>query len=238
MLNLCSTHCLGWGPNQANHWVPSPAPHQTPLQVWQDLRHCHTSAKVCPQFHSLTWPSLDCQLRCYPSWQVRMHCSAWHRDRWLRAWRCQELVVGPEFWDGVPALTAQCRWDLQPSPQALHWPWRYVPVRRCQLCSTMPRQILHQKTAAAAMKRTWTLWTTAPGRREQIEHPLEDPLEDHNVHMASAPLYWRTAGVRPLPPYFSHHIFNVFMPYLASTPYVSQTIVLSTVYLVFLFYLD
>ena len=38
--------------------------------------------------------------------------------------------------------------------------------------------------------------TTAPGR-EQIEHPLEDPLEDHDVHTASAPLYWGTARVRP-----------------------------------------
>ena len=88
------------------------------------------------------------------------------------------------------------------------------------------------------MKRTWTLRTTVPGRREQIEHPLEDPLEDHNVHIASTPLYWRTAGVRLLQPYFSRHIFNVFMPYLASTPYVSRTIVLSAVYLLFLFYLD
>ena len=47
------------------------------------------------------------------------------------------------------------------------------------------------------MKRTSTLQATAPGR-EQIEHPLEDSLEDHDIHMASVPLYWRTTRVRPL----------------------------------------
>ena len=56
----------------------------------------------------------------------------------------------------------------------------------------MPRQI-HQKTAAAAMKRTWTPQKIAPGREW-----TEDPLEDHDIHTASAPLYWRTAGVRLL----------------------------------------
>ena len=40
---------------------------------------------------------------------------------------------------------------------------------------------VHQKTAAV-MKRTWTPQTTAPGREQ-----TEDPLEDHNVHMASTP---------------------------------------------------
>ena len=37
--------------------------------------------------------------------------------------------------------------------------------------------------------------TTAPGSKQ-----MEDLLEDHNAHMASAPsapLYWRTAGVKP-----------------------------------------
>ena len=53
------------------------------------------------------------------------------------------------------------------------------------------RQIPHQKTAAV-MKRTWMPRTTAPGREQ-----IEDSLEDHDVHMASTPLYWRTAGVRP-----------------------------------------
>ena len=33
MLSLCLTHCLGWDPSQANHWVPSPAHRQTPLQA-------------------------------------------------------------------------------------------------------------------------------------------------------------------------------------------------------------
>ena len=33
---------------------------------------------------------------------------------------------------------------------------------------------------------------TAPGRER-----TEDPLEDHDVHTASVPLYWHTAGVRP-----------------------------------------
>ena len=42
------------------------------------------------------------------------------------------------------------------------------------------------------MKRTWTLQTTAPGREQ-----IEDALEDHNIHKASVPLYWRTAGVKP-----------------------------------------
>ena len=41
-LNPCSTHCLSWVPNQANCWVPSPVPHQTPLQGRQDLRQCRT----------------------------------------------------------------------------------------------------------------------------------------------------------------------------------------------------
>ena len=74
-LNSCSTHCLGWDPNQANHWVPnqanhwvpSPVPRQTPLWGRQDLRHCHTSVKLCPQLHPLTWPSLGCQPQCRPS---------------------------------------------------------------------------------------------------------------------------------------------------------------------------
>ena len=32
------------------------------------------------------------------------------------------------------------------------------------------------------MKRTWTPQTTAPGREQ-----TEDPLEDHDIHMASMP---------------------------------------------------
>ena len=35
--------------------------------------------------------------------------------------------------------------------------------------------------------------TTAPGREQ-----TEEPLEDHDVHTASVPLYWCTAGVRLL----------------------------------------
>ena len=97
MLNPCLTHCLGWDPNQANCWVPSPAPHWTPLWGQQDPRHRRTSATLRPQFHHLTWPFLGCQLRCHPSWWVRMRCSAWHRDRPLRAQRHQELVLGRDF---------------------------------------------------------------------------------------------------------------------------------------------
>ena len=58
---------LGLVPNQANHWIPSPAPHRTPLRGQQDLRHRCTSVKLCPQFHPLTWPSLGCQPRCIVS---------------------------------------------------------------------------------------------------------------------------------------------------------------------------
>ena len=122
MRNLCSTHCLGWDPSLANHWVPSPVPCQTPLLGRQYPRHCCTSVTLHPQFHHLTWPFLGCQLRCHLSWWARMHCLAWPQDHLLRVWCCQELVIGRDFWDRVPVLTVQCRWDLQLSPQASHRP--------------------------------------------------------------------------------------------------------------------
>ena len=53
---------LGLGSQSSHHWVPSPAPRQTPLLGWQDPRHCRTSVTLHPQFHRLTWPSLGCQL--------------------------------------------------------------------------------------------------------------------------------------------------------------------------------
>ena len=59
--------------------------HQTLLWGQQDLRHCRTSARLHPQFHPSTWPSLGCQLRCCLSWWARTHCSTWHQDHLLRA---------------------------------------------------------------------------------------------------------------------------------------------------------
>ena len=71
--------------------------------------------KTPPHF-SETLPSSGCQLQCCLSQQARMRCSTWHQDHLLRAQRRPESVVGREFRDAAPVLTAQCCWDPRCPP--------------------------------------------------------------------------------------------------------------------------